>query len=235
MRCNSCSPPRWARPSAADTSFPLRPDDIRPAVRDWKHRATIGPDRICHTGRPVVRRGIACGPSAGSVASGGSMTDSSLSGVVRLADEVTVSCPALVPARVGVHGFRFPPEVIVAAVDPWAGRAQQVIAERLAERGVRVDPTASARPDNAARRSDELDRTALEAGDDREASGRADPAGVGSGKHAAEERRRAAAAAAAAGDDGRVRTAGRPADRAERVLSRLRRNAGMSTAAPRSA
>jgi hypothetical protein len=44
--------------------FPLRPDDKRPAVRDWETRATVDPDRIrrCWTAGPYGV-GIACGPS----------------------------------------------------------------------------------------------------------------------------------------------------------------------------
>ncbi|RZU48865.1 bifunctional DNA primase/polymerase-like protein [Krasilnikovia cinnamomea] len=44
--------------------FPLRPDDKRPAVRDWETRATTDPDRIrrCWTAGPYGI-GIACGPS----------------------------------------------------------------------------------------------------------------------------------------------------------------------------
>nr|WP_130513405.1 bifunctional DNA primase/polymerase [Krasilnikovia cinnamomea] len=44
--------------------FPLRPDDKRPAVRDWEARATCDPDRIrrCWTAGPYGV-GIACGPS----------------------------------------------------------------------------------------------------------------------------------------------------------------------------
>jgi hypothetical protein len=44
--------------------FPLRPDDKRPAVRDWEQRATTDPDRIrrCWTAGPYGI-GIACGPS----------------------------------------------------------------------------------------------------------------------------------------------------------------------------
>ncbi|AVT41789.1 DNA primase [Plantactinospora sp. BB1] len=44
--------------------FPLRPDDKRPAVRDWESRATTDPDRIerCWTAGPYGI-GIACGPS----------------------------------------------------------------------------------------------------------------------------------------------------------------------------
>ncbi|MEU8258574.1 hypothetical protein AB0C06_30390 [Micromonospora inaquosa] len=49
-----------------------------------------------------------------------------------------------------------------AAVDPRARRAQQVIAERLAERGVRVDPDAGGRAENAAWLSDQLDRAAVD-------------------------------------------------------------------------
>jgi len=44
--------------------FPLRPDDKRPAVRDWETRATVDADRIrrCWTHGPYGV-GIACGPS----------------------------------------------------------------------------------------------------------------------------------------------------------------------------
>nr|MDT0661916.1 bifunctional DNA primase/polymerase [Micromonospora sp. DSM 115978] len=44
--------------------FPLRPDDKRPAVKDWENRATLDPDRInrCWTTGPYGI-GIACGPS----------------------------------------------------------------------------------------------------------------------------------------------------------------------------
>ncbi|MFY1687689.1 bifunctional DNA primase/polymerase [Plantactinospora sp. WMMB782] len=44
--------------------FPLRPDDKRPAVRDWEGRATTDPARIerCWTAGPYGI-GIACGPS----------------------------------------------------------------------------------------------------------------------------------------------------------------------------
>ena len=44
--------------------FPLRPDDKRPAVRDWETRATVDPDRIarCWSTGPYGI-GIACGPS----------------------------------------------------------------------------------------------------------------------------------------------------------------------------
>jgi Bifunctional DNA primase/polymerase, N-terminal len=45
--------------------FPLRPDDKRPAVRDWETRATTDPDRIrrCWSAGPYGV-GVACGPSA---------------------------------------------------------------------------------------------------------------------------------------------------------------------------
>ncbi|MBM0233733.1 hypothetical protein JNW91_18875 [Micromonospora sp. STR1_7] len=65
-----------------------------------------------------------------------------------------------------------------AAVDPRARRAQQVIAERLAERGVRVDPDAGGRPENAAWLSDQLDRAAVDDVPESRrdpADGRADP------------------------------------------------------------
>lgn len=44
--------------------FPLRPDDKRPAVKDWENRATTDPQRItrCWTAGPYGI-GIACGPS----------------------------------------------------------------------------------------------------------------------------------------------------------------------------
>ena len=44
--------------------FPLRPDDKRPAVKDWENRATVEPDRItrCWSSGPYGV-GIACGPS----------------------------------------------------------------------------------------------------------------------------------------------------------------------------
>ncbi|WP_239676256.1 bifunctional DNA primase/polymerase [Natronosporangium hydrolyticum] len=44
--------------------FPLRPDDKRPAIRDWEPRATLDPSRIqrCWTTGPYGV-GIACGPS----------------------------------------------------------------------------------------------------------------------------------------------------------------------------
>ncbi|MFG1607429.1 bifunctional DNA primase/polymerase [Actinoplanes sp. NPDC049265] len=44
--------------------FPLRPDDKRPAVRDWETRATVDADRIrrCWNSGPYGV-GIACGPS----------------------------------------------------------------------------------------------------------------------------------------------------------------------------
>jgi hypothetical protein len=44
--------------------FPLRPDDKRPAVRDWETRATVDPARIarCWSAGPYGV-GIACGPS----------------------------------------------------------------------------------------------------------------------------------------------------------------------------
>ncbi|HEX5495242.1 MAG TPA: bifunctional DNA primase/polymerase [Mycobacteriales bacterium] len=44
--------------------FPLRPDDKRPAVRDWESRATTDPDRItrCWSAGPY-NVGVACGPS----------------------------------------------------------------------------------------------------------------------------------------------------------------------------
>lgn len=44
--------------------FPLRPDDKRPAVKDWQTRATCDPDRIaaCWAAGPF-NIGIACGPS----------------------------------------------------------------------------------------------------------------------------------------------------------------------------
>ncbi|MEE6260191.1 bifunctional DNA primase/polymerase [Plantactinospora sonchi] len=44
--------------------FPLRPDDKRPAVKDWESRATTDPDRIerCWSAGPYGI-GIACGPS----------------------------------------------------------------------------------------------------------------------------------------------------------------------------
>ncbi|MDG4761243.1 hypothetical protein [Micromonospora sp. WMMD710] len=59
-----------------------------------------------------------------------------------------------------------------AAVDPRARRAQQVITERLAERGVRVDPDAGGRAGNAAWLSDQLDRAAV----DEEPKSQPDPA-----------------------------------------------------------
>ncbi|RAO26144.1 hypothetical protein ONO23_05547 [Micromonospora noduli] len=65
-----------------------------------------------------------------------------------------------------------------AAVDPRARRAQQVIAERLAERGVRVDPEAGGRPENPAWLSDQLDRAAVDDVPESRpdpADGRADP------------------------------------------------------------
>jgi len=45
--------------------FPLRPNDKRPAVRDWEARATLDPDRIrrCWSTGPY-NVGVACGPSA---------------------------------------------------------------------------------------------------------------------------------------------------------------------------
>ncbi|MEV0318870.1 bifunctional DNA primase/polymerase [Streptomyces sp. NPDC050658] len=44
--------------------FPLRPDDKRPAVKEWEQRATLDPDRIARawTDGPYGV-GIACGPS----------------------------------------------------------------------------------------------------------------------------------------------------------------------------
>lgn len=44
--------------------FPLRPNDKRPAVRDWENRATTDPDRItrCWSAGPY-NIGVACGPS----------------------------------------------------------------------------------------------------------------------------------------------------------------------------
>ncbi|MEV4826482.1 hypothetical protein [Micromonospora sp. NPDC049274] len=77
-----------------------------------------------------------------------------------------------------------------AVVDPRARRAQQVIAERLAERGVRVDPEAGGRPEDTAWLSDQLDRAAV---DDAPGSrpdpteGRSDPAG-GEQRHTARQR-----------------------------------------------
>ncbi|MET7817355.1 hypothetical protein [Micromonospora zamorensis] len=58
------------------------------------------------------------------------------------------------------------------------GEAQQIIAERLADRGVRVDPEAGGRPENVAWLSDQLDRAAVnDAPESRPdpADGRADP------------------------------------------------------------
>ncbi|MFE4409080.1 bifunctional DNA primase/polymerase [Streptomyces sp. NPDC056821] len=44
--------------------FPLRPDDKRPAVREWEQRATTDPDRIRRCwGHAPYGVGIACGPS----------------------------------------------------------------------------------------------------------------------------------------------------------------------------
>lgn len=45
--------------------FPLRPGDKRPAIRDWKSRASTDPDRIRRgwTAAPDWNIGIACGPS----------------------------------------------------------------------------------------------------------------------------------------------------------------------------
>lgn len=44
--------------------FPLRPDDKRPAVRDWESRATADPARIrCCWQAGAYNVGIACGPS----------------------------------------------------------------------------------------------------------------------------------------------------------------------------
>nr|WP_328853386.1 bifunctional DNA primase/polymerase [Micromonospora globbae] len=45
--------------------FPLRPDDKRPAVRDWQARATTDPARVrrCWSAGPYGI-GVACGPSA---------------------------------------------------------------------------------------------------------------------------------------------------------------------------
>jgi Bifunctional DNA primase/polymerase, N-terminal len=44
--------------------FPLRPDDKRPAVADWEHRATVDPDRIRRCwGAGPYGVGVACGPS----------------------------------------------------------------------------------------------------------------------------------------------------------------------------
>ena len=45
--------------------FPLRPDDKRPAVRDWETRATVDSDRIARCwSAGAYGVGIACGPSA---------------------------------------------------------------------------------------------------------------------------------------------------------------------------
>jgi Bifunctional DNA primase/polymerase, N-terminal len=45
--------------------FPLRPDDKRPAVRDWESRATLDADRIrrCWTAGARYNVAVACGPS----------------------------------------------------------------------------------------------------------------------------------------------------------------------------
>ncbi|MFC9050055.1 bifunctional DNA primase/polymerase [Streptomyces anthocyanicus] len=45
--------------------FPLRPNDKRPAVSDWEHRATTDADRIARCwGHAPYGVGVACGPSA---------------------------------------------------------------------------------------------------------------------------------------------------------------------------
>lgn len=78
-----------------------------------------------------------------------------------------------------------------AAVDPRASEAQRNIAERLAERGVRVDPAAGGRPDDAAWLSDQLDRAALDS-DGRSAD--TVPDGSGGRRRTAKEREETMAA-----------------------------------------
>lgn len=52
----------WAT-SHGMACFPLVPDDKRPAVRDWEHRASTDPRNIGDWPRRTTGYGIACGPS----------------------------------------------------------------------------------------------------------------------------------------------------------------------------
>ncbi|MEW2383668.1 hypothetical protein AB0873_16485 [Micromonospora sp. NPDC047707] len=73
-----------------------------------------------------------------------------------------------------------------AAVDPRASEAQRVMAERLAERGLRVEPAAGGRPGDATWLSDQLDRAALDDGD-RTPDPRPDPEEAGERRRTAQQ------------------------------------------------
>lgn len=72
-----------------------------------------------------------------------------------------------------------------AAVDTRASQAQQIMAERLAERGVHVDPATGGRPGDATWLSDQLDRAALE---DSDRAGDTRPDDAGERRRTAQER-----------------------------------------------